>query len=283
MRTLRFVSELPHALVHECLAQLQCNSFPECRKPVKSTLQRWGMGNGVICTNAETAYYTFRDMLHSEHSNVDVNDVPGIPILNDIRDMFRPSNIFNRLADKVVQKMMEIYGTTSFVSVHLRTEEDFRIACDQWKPRAFEGGKTLKCLQDEKSIYSFLMDSGIPKDSLLFIMTSDTDDVLHGSVCRESNFRCVSKSMLLGADVDYPPQFIKSVNSFAMLDFTIALRATAFFGNAYSTMSVEIYHEFRLIGKSAKFYNERLVTDNYYQYFLGAIRNNKIYKLMQMY
>lgn len=259
-RQLRFVSELPHTLLHDCLSQLQCNSFSECKSPEASTLERWAKDLGVVCTNAETTYYAFRSMLHDDHTDINLDDVPSLSIINDIRRSFIPSDLFLQVTTIALKNMMNRFNSTSFVSLHLRTEDDFKQACERWKPRSFLGGNTLNCFEEESSVKTLLLDSSIPKDSILLIMNGNERSALPRTICLETNYRCITKSMLLGSDFKYPHHFMQLPNSFAMLDYTISLNAQAFIGNVYSTMSVELYYEFLNTGKPAQFYNTKLAT-----------------------
>ena len=257
-RQLRFVSELPHALLHECLSQLQCNSFWQCKSPDASILERWANDLGVVCSNAETSYYAFRSMLHDDHPGINLDDVPSLPVINSIRRSFVPSDLFSQLTVKALESLKFKFNSTSFVSLHLRTEEDFKQACEVWIPRSFQGGETLNCFEDEISVKTRLLESSIPKDSILFVMNGD--EKLPKSICLETDYRCIRKSMLFDGDFDYPRQFVRSSNSLAMLDYTISLNAQSFIGNVYSTMSVELYHEFVNNGKPASFYNTKHAT-----------------------
>ena len=182
-----------------------------------------------------------------------------------------PSPKYLAVADAVVAGLQRVSGSTSFVSVHPRLEQDFVVACDKWRGspgwQAFDG-KVMSCLDDEAPILAALREHGVPCGSPAMVMSGTASlvagglanamPVLCGAACGACSESCYHIKCYSRDEVWQRTSDVADMLQRGMVDYMVAQRSSAFFGNFYSTMSQELYYRHKAAGRPAYFYNRRL-------------------------
>ena len=157
----------------------------------------------------------------------------------EARKWLKPASYFEDRAQAVVGTLLG--DNEAFdAAVHLRTEGDFVHACTVW-PR-IDG---LRCMMNDVEIAEALQGQGVAPGCLLYIFPSAASEAV-STLCQQ--YRCTHRG-----EVDAAEDLL--YNERALLDFSIAVHASAAYGNIYSTMSVELVATMRAEGKPAAFLN----------------------------
>lgn len=272
---LRFSSEpnsfkiaryLPREYFSSCLGQLQCSSsFSDCQYPSLQIMKQYAVNHGVVCLSAHTTYFGLQRILKIDQNLDTFVSAPG---LVEIRSLLQTSPLFQNITLNIKNKLSALYGTTNYVSLHARIEDDFVHACKVWKREGRTDGSNTQdqlrvCLEGDDAFFRALK-MHAPNNSIVMIMSGVTNNLQDkfpltcGGRCGGGRdcfvFRCISKDSLIS---HIPQTFLKTLTAFAMLDFSIALESTVFIGNLYSSMSSEIYTKHRLKNKPSFFVNRK--------------------------
>lgn len=265
---LRYVESLPSHLWSSCFAQLQTMSTELNYQPHLELLQQYSSNHGVICLHADGTFYGLSNVVQNFTGIFHFVNYPMLPIMQSIRSIVDVSPMYSEITQFILSRMKERYGHADFLSVHVRTEPDFVHACKYWDKRHWqdeEPNMLRACLQDDSVIYSYLTSPriNIPlNNSILLIMNYDSEDfnfsnmsILCNHRCDgpevEKNcnvFHCIRKEMLVSPVelLQRFPDLVNTPSSLAMIDDQLAQHGILFFGNLYSSLSVEIYYERKL-------------------------------------
>ena len=218
--------DLPQDLASSCNSDLFNNTCPSY---VAGQIQDFHerAQRGVICLPSHCSLYFIG---------------AGSEALDLVRPGLKASFFYQNQAANLLAKLSTVgNGADSYVTVHVRVEADFEAHCKGKKL----GKSGHSCWAAEHDICNFLL-SQLPKSSLLFIASGHRKEALL-SLC--GNFTCFDKHTL-----GYEPSPHLIINAF--IDWLLALRGKAFYGNMYSTFSREMVAEFRSkrLGPSA-YYN----------------------------
>ena len=148
-----------------------------------------------------------------------------------------------------LQQQSDTKAATDFAAVHVRIEDDFRQACDSlWR----KDDHPTKCWVEEAGISAELKRQGLGAGSWLFVASGAPLSAMP-TLC--ADFRCITKEELWPQHQRANAGIEIARESMAFIDFNFALQAKRFFGNAWSTFSVELLDRHRSRGNGAHFYN----------------------------
>lgn len=218
LKGVTIVNNIPHSLIPKCYAQVANDRV----KPHKLSLQQleaWRDMDQIICL---TAYNTLVGL--QQHADDGV-----FPLYLDT--LRKPSHTFQTLLDSAMQRLQHDYGTSKYITVQGRTEDDWRHACTH----GFTGEKTIfktKCFMDDASILKELsVNFKIPQDTLLFVPSFHS---LHHFPALCAFYRCFNK---VTAIQHIPDDIARHVTTSAFIDMLMSTRSTRFFGNIYSSFA----------------------------------------------
>ena len=262
----KFSKHLPREYFPSCLGQLQCSStFSDCQYPSLQIMKQFALNHGVVCMSAHTTYFGLQRINNVENNVFSFVNAPG---LVDLRKILHVSPLFQNITSTVKNKLLSVYGTDSYISLHARIENDFVQSCKIWKREGRNDGRNTNeelrvCFEDDETFYSSLK-TFAPNNSIVIIMSDtkmkleETFPLTCGGHCVAKPgcfvFQCTSKQALIST---YPSELLASQTAYAMVDFSIAIDSTIFFGNLYSSMSTEIFIRHLSQNKTAHFYNRK--------------------------
>ena len=170
-----------------------------------------------------------------------------MPEMGKYRPLLSVSPLFDEEVKKVLQQIRRAFGTSEYVSVHMRIEPDWYDHCHQDSQR-----NTSDCWIDQDQVLSHLTRQGITKNSLVFIASeSGLGDMQR--LCLQ--FTCFKKEDVWvdrSSTIPTQPRLVR-----AYMDFLLSLEGYQFFGNRHSSFAMEIRCTFRQHGKHATFFNPK--------------------------
>jgi hypothetical protein len=107
----------------------------------------------------------------------------------------------------------------------------------------------------DAGILASLISEKVPPSTVVLVMNGQDDDFEFKAlptVCKM--YRCIRKEMLWSVR-SAPSELLRTLTSVAMIDAVLASKAIHFFGNVYSTMSLDLYYSRLSSGQKAKMYN----------------------------
>ena len=116
------------------------------------------------------------------------------------------------------------------------------------------------CFVEDAGILRAMVQENVPANSVVLIMNGDKSDVSFTklpTLCKM--YRCVRKEMLWSATTEAHIDLVQTLNCYAMIDSELALHSTHFFGNLYSTMSLDVYYSLIAAGRKATMYNPHII------------------------
>ncbi len=108
----------------------------------------------------------------------------------------------------------------------------------------------------DEGILRALVAEQVPPQTVLLIMNGHDADFAFpalSALCKA--YQCVRKEMLWSLRDESPVELVRTPTSVAMIDAVLASHATHFFGNMYSTMSLDLYYSRVAEGQRASMYN----------------------------
>ena len=169
--------------------------------------------------------------------------------------LLQPSMRFAKINQAMVARLHQLQlqsdtnTASGFTAVHVRIEDDFRQACDTlWS----KDDHPTHCWVDEASISAELKRQGLNAGSWLFVASGAPLSAM-STLC--ADFRCITKEELWPQHQRSKAGIDIARETLAFVDFNFALQAERFFGNAWSTFSVELLDVHRSRGNQANFYN----------------------------
>ena len=209
-----------------------------------SHLQQFmAVGEGTLCVSPNEAFYhLWKFNLTAEESRNQApvqmhKTVAHSAQFAEARRWLKPAQPFRDRAQAIVTALL---GEKRFAALHFRVEKDFIWACSLW-PK-IDG---LQCMMHDAEIAEALLEQGVAAGSMLYLFPSPAPDAVL-TLCQR--FSCVHRGGLDAADD-------LLYNERALLDFTVAMHASAAYGNIYSTMSVELVASTMAKGRPAAFLN----------------------------
>lgn len=291
-----YVSQLPQEYKDPCINQLSIISFETSKQPDHQLMKAYMQKHHVVCLNAETAYYKAQTISkHLYHTKT----LLTLPLINHFRTSFQISPTLLAIKDYILQQLERKYQTQQYISFHARNENDFEYACKHWSRSPYEEvfpkemilknnsdremSLLRSCLVPDNFMYQQLIQDNIPNNTLIMLMSEKTEQIkslkyLCGHICSTLNpvsseykqyclirYRCTYKEEvwdLTHLQQTFPSFLFHWGTSKAMIDFTLSLNSTRFYGNFYSTLSRELLSRHVAKHSFAQFYNP---TCNYIQ------------------
>lgn len=222
---------VPTTRSQACIAQL---SAIDSATPSYDTVQQWSKAYGVVCMTPGNMFF---------HPSGLWNDKPApAELWDNAVNAFEPSDLFASAIDKAIQAM----PTETFVTVHVRVEEDMQIHCRSHHGDAgsnFHDGR--RCALWQQDYITALQSTGVPSGTTLFIASGSSLEELQ-ELC--TAFVCFDQTSLGSAD-----SF--SYMEKAFFDYSMAEQGSAFYGSMSSTFSMQLYGSFAARKKPAYYAN----------------------------
>jgi hypothetical protein len=246
-------SDLPPHLVQACTKQLSfAASFPYAL--TREFYAAWAATHGALCLTGRNVWFA-----------IEGRDVPDIGWGgNGMHGAgLVPSRLYRQEVDRMMGKAASLFGTSSFIAVHVRTEADWRRVCslgtDRRKTDHWLGTSDRACWVHPAAVVSYLKDTaGIKRGALAFIMSADPLASMP-ELCGPGGYlTCFTPDEVWGEPhPSLAPLIPKTQLVRAYVSYLLAERASAVFGNTHSTFSQQLVEGFRADGKGreAAFYN----------------------------
>lgn len=291
-RHFKYVDRLPVHLRAACFAQLHAVSTESTHMPATELLDQYFANHGVVCLHPEGTFYGLANAVQNITRTRSFLDHQLLPMTQSLRSMLVLNDMFKSIIQLILERMIEKYGHADYLSVHVRTEPDFVHACLMWSKRTWAFDKPDQyraCYQDDTVIYDLLVSPVIQiplNNSVIMVMNYATDDLNFDSMLKLCHnrcdgpdagekcyvFHCLRKESLISTVelLGLFPELIDTPSSLAMIDSQLALHGILFFGNMYSTMSVEIMYQ-RMLGRTR--YTESLFYNRYCSEYSDDLKN----------
>lgn len=193
------------------------------------------------------------------------------------RTGLQPSNFIVHQVHKVMQYLVETYAATNlrtgkqttmdgledgpysywswrrqwpvaFTTVHARLEDDWEPHCGRFAKR-----DRLKCYYSEQMIQAYLLDDAkLEKGSLLQVASAVSIAELP-TLC--ATFKCFKVSDIVATMRHKDLGDCITREMYGAIEFWVASYAKRFYGNLHSSFTVEALATFRMLGKTAAYYN----------------------------
>lgn len=145
------------------------------------------------------------------------------------------SDLFEREMETILEALEKQYGTRSYVSVHARTEADWKAHCP-WAEKNWAFG--YNCYVGDAEIEAY-MAPRVPEGTLLFVATGDPLSTLP-VLCKR--YRCWKRDMVKKGISE---GIVNKSTSNAFIDLLLSTRGTTFYGNKHSSFTVEVNEEYK--------------------------------------
>jgi hypothetical protein len=130
--------------------------------------------NGTLCLDSDMTFYRLTEGITASRGYV---KLLGNPLTEEVeekpllRAALVPAPRWTALADAVVARLLAASGAETFVSLHPRTEGDFRHACNVWPAEGPVGGPVLSCWADPATLLAVVRASGVACGSVALVMS----------------------------------------------------------------------------------------------------------------
>eukprot|EP00887_Chlorella_sp_A99_P005992 scaffold27.g5992.t1 len=245
----RAVRALPPALVPNCTAQLQYDKLV-VEDVSLGLLRNWQARTGVACLAALNTIMGLKGAGEKHASEGGL--AQSYRLLQPYLHLLRPSRYFQSLLDAAVARLRASYGASGFVAVQGRIEKDWALSCRDYF-RAEMKAEMVQCYVDDPTLTRVLQSNfSVPAQTHVFVM-SGMPKVRFAAMCRA--FSCVTKDDLLDASDPAIRDLLNHTTTAAYLDFLIASRASAVYGNVISSFGRALVGQAGLSGVPAHYYN----------------------------
>lgn len=267
-------TDMPEETMAVCIEQLS-RHYPG--NPIGAQKQYWAKVLHELPPEKRPRAVCLNDLasIYHTHRLLDQTPLPGgmdSPAggwmdAGEIRDALEPSTLFATEVNNILEGVQALFGRKEFVALHLRTELDWVHHCTL-APRLFSDKH--RCFMDDQEVDSFLMhQEKLPKDTILFVC-SDRKEL--PELC--NTYKCFKRDDVW---TNRNPEIVDNLTreTRAFLDYLLALRANAFYGQMHSTFSNELYRTFKRKGGYARYYNLPCTTWEECRFIPERFRNEK--------